>query len=66
MPVIPQSEVLTKFVQEIREKCREILANIFADFRPSISRENGRKQFNIKKILGILLIKFFHSCNSGG
>ena len=45
MPAIPQSEVLAKFFEEIGEKCGEILAKFFADFRPSISRENGRKKF---------------------
>ena len=41
MPAIPRSEVLAKFFEEIGEKCGEILAKFFADFRPSISRENG-------------------------
>ena len=43
-PVFPQSEVLVKFVQETGEKCGENLAKNFADFRPSISRENVRKK----------------------
>ena len=46
MPAIPQSEVLAKFFEELGEKCGEILAKFFADFRPSISRENGRKKFH--------------------
>ena len=32
-------------VSKTGEKCGEILANFFADFRPSISREGGRKKF---------------------
>ena len=46
----PQSEIRVKVLacqfQEIGEKCGKILAkkNRFTDFRPSISRENGRKK----------------------
>ena len=47
-PVFPQSEVLVKFVQETGEKCSENFAKNFADFRPSISRENVRKKFHEK------------------
>ena len=65
---IPQSEVLAKFLQEIGEKCGEILAKFFADVRPSISRENGRKRFHEKSstFSTVHEIKFFHCCNSGG
>ena len=64
MPAIPQSEVLAKFFEEIGE----ILAKFFADFRPSISRENGRKKFHEKSstFSTVHKIKFFHCCNSGG
>ena len=37
-----------KFVQETGEKCGENLAKNFADFRPSISRENARKKLHEK------------------
>ena len=68
VPAIPQSEVLAKFFEEIGEKCGEILAKFFADFRPSISRENGRKKFHEKSstFSTVHQIKFFHCCNSGG
>ena len=68
VPAIPQSEVLAKFFEEIGEKCGEILAKVFADFRPSISRENGRKKFHEKSstFSTVHQIKFFHCCNSGG
>ena len=46
VPAIPQSEVLAKFFEEIGEKRGEILAKFFANFRPSISRENGLKKFH--------------------
>ena len=61
MPAIPQSEVLVKFFEEIGEKCSEILAKFFADFRPSISRENGRKKFHEKSstFSTVHQIKFF-------
>ena len=58
VPAIPQSEVLAKFFEEIGE----ILAKFFADFRPSISRENGRAS----TFFTVHQIKFFHCCNSGG
>ena len=61
MPAIPQSEVLAKILQEIGEKCGEILANFFADIRPLISRENGCKK-DSRRILDISTvrqIKFF-------
>ena len=68
MPAIPQSEVLAKFFEEIGEKCGEILAKFFADFRPSISRENGRKKFHEKSstFSTVHQVKFFHCWNSGG
>ena len=68
MPAIPQSEVLAKVFEEIGERCGEILAKFFADFRPSISRENGRKKFHEKSstFATVHQIKFFHCCNSGG
>ena len=61
MPATPQSEVLAKFFEEIGEKCGEILAKFFADFRPSISRENGRKKFHEKSstFSTVHQIKFF-------
>ena len=68
VPAILQSEVLAKFFEEIGGKCGEILAKFFADFRPSISRENGRKKFHEKSstFSTVHQIKFFHCCNSGG
>ena len=68
VPAIPQSEVLAKFFEEIGEKCGEILAKFFADFRPSISRENGRTKFHEKSwtFSTVHQLKFFHCCNSGG
>ena len=68
MPAIPQSEVLAKFFEEVGEKCGEILAKFFADFRPSISKENGRKKIHEKSstFSTVHQIKFFHCCNSGG
>ena len=48
VPSIPHGEVLAKFLQEIGQKCGEILAKFFADFRPSSSRENGRKEIHEK------------------
>ena len=65
---IPQSEVLANFLQEIGEKCGEISAKFFADFRPSISRENGRKKSYEKSstFSTVHEIKFFHCCISGG
>ena len=66
-PVLPQSEVLVKFVQKTGEKCSENLAKNFADFRPSISRESVRKKSHEKSSTFSPLhqIKFFHCCNSG-
>ena len=68
VPTMPQSEVLAEFWQEIGEKCGEMLAKFFADFRPSISRENGRKNFHKKSstFSTVCQIKFFHCCSSGG
>ena len=68
VPAIPQSEILAKFFEEIGEKCGEILAKFFADFRPSISRENGRKKFHEKSstFSTVHQIKFFRCFNSGG
>ena len=68
VPATPQSEVLAKFFEEIGEKCGELLAKFFADFRPSISRENGRKKIHEKSstFSTVHQIKFFHCCNSGG
>ena len=42
---IPQSEVLAKFFEEIGEKCGEILAKFFVDFRPSIPGKMAAKNF---------------------
>ena len=66
-PVVPQSEVLAKFLQATGEKCGENLAKTFAKFRPSIYRENGRKKFHEKSstFSTVHKIKFFHCCNSG-
>ena len=47
-PVIPQSEVLAKFVQETGEKCGETSAKTIADFRVSVSRKKARKKFHEK------------------
>ena len=57
----PQSEVLAKFFEEIGEKCGEILAKFFADFRPSISREMAAKNFtkNPRHFPTVYQIKFF-------
>ena len=68
VPAIPQSEVLAKLFKEIGEKRGEILAKFFADFRPSISRENGCEKFHEKSstFSTVHQIKFFHCCNSGG
>ena len=42
------------------------MAKHFADFRPSIYRENGRKKFHEKSstFSTVHQIKFFHCCNS--
>ena len=70
VPAILQSEVLAKCFEEIGEKCGKILAKFFADFRPSISRENGRKKIHEKSSTFFprctKLSFFFHCCNSGG
>ena len=50
MPIVPQSEILVKFLEEIlketHEKRGEILAKFSVDFRSSISREIGHKKFH--------------------
>ena len=50
VPVAPQSEIRVKFLvcqsEKTGEKCGEILAKFFADFRPSFSRETGRRKFH--------------------
>ena len=59
----PQSEVLAKYLQDIAKRRGDILTNFsrrfwrlfFADFRPSISRENGSKNISRK------LLDIFHS-----
>ena len=68
MPAIPQSEVLAKFFEELGEKCGEILAKFFADFHPSISRENGRKKFHEKSstFSTVQQIKFFFTAATLG
>ena len=48
MKEIPESEIQAKFFADTGEKCGEILAKIFADFRPLISRKRGRKKFHEK------------------
>ena len=61
----PQSEVLEKCLQEIGEKCSDSLAKLFADFRPSISREDGRKTIHAKSpTFSTLHQLFFHRCTS--
>ena len=67
MPATPQSKVLAKFFEEIGEKCGEILAKFFADFRPSISREMAAKNFtkNPRHFPQCTKLSFFHCCNSG-
>ena len=49
-PIVPQSEIPVKFLQELfketDEKRGEILAKFSVDFRPSISRETGHKKFH--------------------
>ena len=44
------------------EKCGEKMAKFFADFRPSISRNSGRKKFHEKLVTNLAgrEIKFFH------
>ena len=68
MPAIPQSEVLANIFEEIGEKCGEILAKFFADFRPSISRGKCPQKFHGKSSTSSTVhqIKLFHCCNSGG
>ena len=66
MPAIPQSEVLTKLVQEIGETCGEVLARFFLQiFVLQISRENGCKKSHKKSSTSSTLhqIKFLHCCN---
>ena len=50
MPIVPQSEIQVKFLEEIfketDEKRGEILAKFSVAFRPSISREIGHKKFH--------------------
>ena len=50
MPIVPQSEIQVKFLEEnfkeADEKRGEILAKFSVDFRPSISREIGHKIFH--------------------
>ena len=50
MPIVPQLEIRVKLFavnfKETDEKCGEILVKFFFDFRPSISREIGRKTFS--------------------
>ena len=50
MPAVPQSEIGATFLacqfQKTGEKCGEIVVHIFTDFRPFISREDGRKEFH--------------------
>ena len=64
--IIPQSEILVKFVQETGEKCGKNLAKSFCRFS-SISRQNGHKKFHEKSstFSTVPQIKLFHCCNSG-
>ena len=48
MSMIPESEIQAKFFADTSEKRSENVANIFADFRPSIARKSGRKKFHEK------------------
>ena len=72
----PRAKFWRTFLQGTGEKCGEILTFffIFADFRPSISRENGRKKChensstsprNSSTSSTVHHVKFLHSCNSG-
>ena len=67
MPVISESEVLAKCLQEFGEKCGEVLAKCFAEFHPSISQGKWPQEIS-QKVLDIFSTapnKVFHSCNSG-
>ena len=50
MPIVPQSEIQVKFLEEIfketDEKRGEILVKFSVAFRPSISREIGHKKLH--------------------
>ena len=50
MPIVPQSEIQVKFLEEMfkesDEKRGEILAKFSVDSRPSISREIGHQKFH--------------------
>ena len=48
MKEIPESEIQGKFFADAGEKRGEILAKLFADFRPLISKKSGRKKFHGK------------------
>ena len=48
MPKSPESEILAKLFADMGEKCGEHLPKKFADCRPSISREIGRKKLHGK------------------
>ena len=50
MTMIPESAIQAKFYADKGKKRGEILANIFADFYPSISRKSGRKKFHKKNL----------------
>ena len=75
MPIVPQSEIQVKFLEEIfketDEKRGEILAKFSVDFRPSISREIGHKKFHTNSSTHQDLKfhtaepKFFHSDTLG-
>ena len=66
-PVTPQA----KFWRNLCKRRAKSTANIWrknvADFRPSISRQNGRKKFHEKSstFSTVHRIEFFHCCNFG-
>ena len=59
-----ESEILAKCFADVGEKRGEHLAKLFADFRPSISRQSGRKKFHEKSSTKFpsreTTLKFFH------
>ena len=63
MKEIPESEIQAKVFADTGEKCSEIFAKKFADFRPWISRKSGRKKFHEKSstVSTRAETKFFHS-----
>ena len=64
----PERSFLRNFSKRLAKNAAKFWRNFFADFRPSISRENGCKKFHEKSstFSTVHQIKFFHCCNSGG